>query len=58
MSNQIKKWIVINGLRHPVVLAYGGEGKTLAPGEKWSITNNNLLGPLPNGVRCIPVASK
>jgi hypothetical protein len=49
------KFLVINSLRHPVVLSYNGEAKTLAPGEKWKITNLNLLGPLPNGVRYVPV---
>jgi hypothetical protein len=54
-TKEIKKWLVVNGLRHPVILSYNGEGMTLAPGERRSITNPNFLGPLPNGVRCVPV---
>jgi len=47
-------WVVINGLKAPVLLTYGGHAKTLGAGGRWYITNKDQLGPLPSGVRCIP----
>ena len=54
MSDKLLRWKVVNGLRHPVTLSYDGESMTLAPGEKRTITNKDMLGALPNGVRVVP----
>lgn len=53
MESQNKPAIVINKLKHNVILSYNGEGMVVAPQARAKITNWDKLGSLPRGVMLI-----